>query len=488
MGGVPTNIETEVLRDNDTVVPGLYAAGEVACVSVHGANRLGTNSLLDINVFGRRAGIAAAEFAATRGLGRPAAHARGRRRVAARGAPGRAPAASGSATIRTALQETMDRNAQVFRTEASLKQAESDIAALKERYRRVVVQDKGRRFNTDLLEAVELGFLLDLAEVLVISARARNESRGGHFREDYQHRDDVNFMRHTMAYREVDADGDARASASTTSPFVDPLPADGAHVLMTTDRSSPKPSGRPQGRRGPELRRHPADPPLQPRGRRRAALGGLPGRRCTAPTACSTPCTRSSGSMDGSLTFRRSCAHGVCGSDAMRINGRNRLACKTLLKDLEPRQADHRRADQGPAGREGPRRRHGAVLRSPTARSCRSSSRRATSRPASASSRQADRERFDDTTKCILCAACTSSCPVFWTDGQYFGPAAIVNAHRFIFDSRDEGADLRLEILNDKEGVWRCRTTFNCSEACPRGIEVTKAIQEVKRALLARKI
>jgi succinate dehydrogenase flavoprotein subunit len=111
------------------------------------------------------------------------------------------------ATIRTALQETMDRNAQVYRTEASLKQAENDIAVLKERYARVVVQDKGRRFNTDLLEAVELGFLLELAEVLVVSARARNESRGGHFREDYQHRDDVNFMRHTMAYREVDADG-----------------------------------------------------------------------------------------------------------------------------------------------------------------------------------------------------------------------------------------------------------------------------------------
>jgi succinate dehydrogenase / fumarate reductase flavoprotein subunit len=107
------------------------------------------------------------------------------------------------APIRSALQETMDRNAQVYRTEASLKQAENDIAALKERYRRVVVQDRGRRFNTDLLEAVELGFLLDLAEVLVISARARNESRGGHFREDYPHRDDVNFMRHTMAYRVV---------------------------------------------------------------------------------------------------------------------------------------------------------------------------------------------------------------------------------------------------------------------------------------------
>ena len=98
----------------------------------------------------------------------------------------------------------------------------------------------------------------------------------------------------------------------------------------------------------------------------------------------------------------------------------------------------------------------------------------------------AQREVYDDTTKCILCAACTSSCPVFWTDGQYFGPAAIVNAHRFIFDSRDEGAAQRLEILNDKEGVWRCRTTFNCTEACPRGIEVTKAIQEVKRAMITR--
>jgi succinate dehydrogenase / fumarate reductase flavoprotein subunit len=206
MGGVPTNIETEVLEDNDTVVRGLYAAGEVACVSVHGANRLGTNSLLDINVFGRRAGIAAAEFAATAPwIDLPPAPEAGV--VALLEGVLERTEGERVATIRTALQETMDRNAQVYRTEASLKQAETDIAALKERYRRVVVQDKGRRFNTDLLEAVELGFLLDLAEVLVVSARARNESRGGHFREDYHHRDDVNFMRHTMAYREVDPDG-----------------------------------------------------------------------------------------------------------------------------------------------------------------------------------------------------------------------------------------------------------------------------------------
>jgi succinate dehydrogenase / fumarate reductase flavoprotein subunit len=206
MGGVPTNVETEVLADNDAVVPGLYAAGEVACVSVHGANRLGTNSLLDINVFGRRAGIAAAEFAATAPwVDLPEAPTATVVSLLA-GALERTDGERVS-SIRTALQETMDRNAQVYRTEASLKQAENDIAALKERYARVVVQDKGRRFNTDLLEAVELGFLLELAEVLVVSARARNESRGGHFREDYQTRDDVNFMRHTMAYRELDTAG-----------------------------------------------------------------------------------------------------------------------------------------------------------------------------------------------------------------------------------------------------------------------------------------
>ena len=98
-----------------------------------------------------------------------------------------------------------------------------------------------------------------------------------------------------------------------------------------------------------------------------------------------------------------------------------------------------------------------------------------------------ERSRFDDTTKCILCACCTTSCPIFWGDDGYVGPAAIVNAHRFIFDSRDEGADERLDILSDKSGVFRCRTTFNCTEACPRGIKVTKAIQEVKRAVMFRR-
>jgi len=201
MGGIPTNVRGEVLSDNDTVVKGLYAAGECACVSVHGSNRLGTNSLLDINVFGRRAGIAAAEYANT------VTHTELPETPAQMVQEWLALVLSEHGTervadIRTELQVSMDNNASVFRTEETLKQAFTDVQSLKERYSRITVQDKGRRYNTDLLEAVELGFLLELAEITVVGALARKESRGGHAREDYQSRDDVNFMRHTMAYKD----------------------------------------------------------------------------------------------------------------------------------------------------------------------------------------------------------------------------------------------------------------------------------------------
>jgi succinate dehydrogenase / fumarate reductase, flavoprotein subunit len=201
MGGIPTNVAAEVVGDAaGTVIPGLYAAGECACVSVHGANRLGTNSLLDIVVFGKRAGVNAAEYAAgaahaelpedpaaavTRMLEDLAGHPEGERAAAVRGD----------------LQTSMDAKAGVYRTETLLKEMEVELASLRERYARVWVQDSSRRYNTDLLEAVELGFLLDLAETLVVSARARQESRGGHFREDYPVRDDKNWLRHTLALR-----------------------------------------------------------------------------------------------------------------------------------------------------------------------------------------------------------------------------------------------------------------------------------------------
>jgi succinate dehydrogenase / fumarate reductase flavoprotein subunit len=199
MGGIPTNVKAEVLRDNDTIVPGLYAAGECACVSVHGSNRLGTNSLLDINVFGKRAGNNAVEYARSADfVPLPDDPAAGVREMV-----DRIRSSEGTeriAALRKELQDEMDRNAQVFRTDESLAQVTETIHSLRERYKNIAIHDKGRRFNTDLLEAIELGFLLDLAEVVVFSARNRKESRGGHMRDDYPDRDDANYMKHTMAY------------------------------------------------------------------------------------------------------------------------------------------------------------------------------------------------------------------------------------------------------------------------------------------------
>jgi succinate dehydrogenase / fumarate reductase flavoprotein subunit len=199
MGGIPTNTAAEVLADNDTVVPGLYAAGECACVSVHGSNRLGTNSLLDINVFGKRAGRNAVEYVQTADFvplpDDPAKEVR-EMLEGLRNNPG----GERIAVLRKTLQDEMDRKAQVFRTDESLGEVLDVIADLRERYKNVHVDDKGKRFNTDLLEAVELGFLLDIAEVVVVTARNRKESRGGHMRDDFPKRDDENYMKHTMAY------------------------------------------------------------------------------------------------------------------------------------------------------------------------------------------------------------------------------------------------------------------------------------------------
>ncbi|GAA3299154.1 MULTISPECIES: succinate dehydrogenase flavoprotein subunit [Glutamicibacter] len=204
MGGVPTNINTEVLQDNDTVIPGLYAAGEVACVSVHGSNRLGTNSLLDINVFGKRAGVAAAEYSKTADFvelpQNPEAFVSAQLEGVLNGT-----GTERVAELRSILQETMDANVQVFRDERSLKEARDVIEDLRRRYKNISIQDKGKRFNLDLLEAVELGFLLDLAEVITVAALHRKESRGGHYREDYPDRDDENFMKHSMSYRDAEA-------------------------------------------------------------------------------------------------------------------------------------------------------------------------------------------------------------------------------------------------------------------------------------------
>ena len=192
------------------------------------------------------------------------------------------------------------------------------------------------------------------------------------------------------------------------------------------------------------------------------------------------------GYHDGTLAFRRSCAHGICGSDAMRINGINRLACKVLVKDLgnskitvEPmlgfKVLKDMIVDMEPFFEH---------YRSMLPYLINDDPEPNKERPQSPE----ERERYDDTTKCILCAACTTSCPSYWANDRYVGPAAIVAAHRFIFDSRDQGAAERLRILNDEFGVYRCHTIFNCTEACPRDIEVTRAIGEVKKAIASGKV
>ncbi len=188
--------------------------------------------------------------------------------------------------------------------------------------------------------------------------------------------------------------------------------------------------------------------------------------------------------QDGTLTFRRSCGHGICGSDAMLINGRNRLACKIRVDQLGRRRITVAPLPGLPIVKDLVVDMEGffAKLRSVDPYLV-------TETPEPERERRqspADRARYDDTTKCILCAACTTSCPSFWAQPAYVGPAAIVNAHRFIFDTRDEAADERLEILADKDGVWRCRTIFNCVDACPRGINITRAILEVSAAIVER--
>ncbi len=188
--------------------------------------------------------------------------------------------------------------------------------------------------------------------------------------------------------------------------------------------------------------------------------------------------------QDGSLTFRRSCGHGICGSDAMLINGRNRLACKIRVDQLGGKRITVAPLPGLPVVKDLVVDMEGFFAKFRSVQPYLQNDHPVPERERRQS--VADRARFDDTTKCILCAACTSSCPSFWSQPAYVGPAAIVNAHRFIFDSRDDAAEERLEILADKDGVWRCRTIFNCVDACPREIHITQAILEVSSAVVER--
>jgi succinate dehydrogenase / fumarate reductase flavoprotein subunit len=204
MGGIPTDTDGRVVVGADeAVVPGLYAAGECACVSVHGANRLGTNSLLDLVVFGRRAGDDAARYIGEAGLAMPPEHPERPTLELLDGILGRT-TGDNAGEIRQELQDNMFDLAFVVRSDESLTKMQQILASLRERYERVAITDKGGLYNTDLMETVELGYLLDCADALVAGALVRTESRGAHFREDHPLRDDANWLKHTLATREQD--------------------------------------------------------------------------------------------------------------------------------------------------------------------------------------------------------------------------------------------------------------------------------------------
>jgi succinate dehydrogenase / fumarate reductase flavoprotein subunit len=204
MGGIPTNVDAQVVvGPEETPVPGLYAAGETACVSVHGANRLGTNSLLDIVVFGRRGGVHAADYAKETDFAPVQDGAEADTADLLRGLL-EGTGGDSAADVRAELQEQMFDLAAVVRNEEGLRKMQDILGALHERFQRVVVMDKGKVFNTDLMEAVELRCLLDCADTLVAAALARDESRGAHYREDHPLRDDAHWLLHSLAYREPD--------------------------------------------------------------------------------------------------------------------------------------------------------------------------------------------------------------------------------------------------------------------------------------------
>ena len=313
MGGIPTNIKGEVLADNTTRVPGLYAAGETACVSVHGANRLGTNSLLDINVFGRRAGIGT-----PRSTPRPSITPSFREDpettvVAMLESLRTSTGGERVAAIRADLQATMDTNAQVFRTEASLKQAVSDIEDLKARYAEVAVQDKGSG-STPTCWRPSSWASCSTWPRFWWSARwpATSRAAGTSARTTPTATTSTSCGTRWRTGRRRPTD--RRDQAGLQACRGDPLQADGAQVLMDVTLKI--------RRFNPEVSEDASWEEFHVK-----AEPDRPGPRRPAQDQVG---------QDGTLTFRRSCAHGVCGSDAMRINGRNRLACKTLLKDVNP--------------------------------------------------------------------------------------------------------------------------------------------------------
>ena len=415
MGGVKTDV------DGQTEVPGLYAAGECACVSVHGGNRLGANSLLDTLVFGRRAGAHAAARASDMVLNPPSeALLADEERQHRRADPARA--GHGPARRRSCGRSwatTMDRYCAVFRDAEGLQTALETVKRLKEEYEGVAIDDRGSVFNQDLLGAIELGYMLDCAEATVISAIHRTESRGAHFRTDFPERNDEEWLKHINLT--LGADGEPHISYSPGDDHT--VAAGGAEILRRMADYTLQ------------------DPPPRPRDRRRPLLGRLPGRPRGAPLACSTASSRRRTASDGSIGIRCSCQAAICGSCGVRVNGQAKLACNTKLSDAAASTADDGAIVVEPMGNM-------PVLKDlivnmdavhwkkvqrvvPWLLPAGDPPEREYVVPA---------ESMIDVTQsmaCIHCGACVSDCLSMEVDPLFIGPAALAKAYRFVGDPRD---------------------------------------------------
>src|SRR5437899_2454369 len=413
MGGIPTNYHGEVVvpefsngrGDAEVVVPGFYAAGECACASVHGANRLGTNSLTDLLVFGKAAAESIIKFL-QENPGRKDVPRDAAERTQARLArlDGKKNGES-VAEVGTEIRRTMQAHCGVFRFPDMLAKGVKKIREIADRATRTQVKDKSRVFNTARIEALELDNLIEAARASMVSAEARKESRGAHDRADHHQRDDANWLKHTLWYK----DGDR-------------LEYKPVHIKE----------------------------------------------------------------QDDSLSLRRSCREGVCGSDAMNINGKNGLACITKLSDLkEP--VELRPLPGLPVIRD--------LIVDMTQFFKQYHSIKPyliNEDPAPEKERlqsPEEREELDGLYECILCACCSTSCPSFWWNPDKFvGPAGLLQAYRFIADSRDQATAERLDDLEDPYRLFRCHSIMNCVDACPKNLNPTRAIGKIKELMVKRSV
>jgi fumarate reductase iron-sulfur subunit len=462
MGGVHTDI------DGATGLQGLYAAGEVACVSINGANRLGSNSLPELLVFGRRAGIAAAEFAAAGGADPgPAVRAQAddERRRLERDLLARRDGSERIADVRTDMQHTMEGSAGIYRDAESLTTGADKLRELRERFGKATIEDGSRTFNTELVAALELGFMLDVAETMVACALRREESRGA------------------PAHGLPEAGRRPVLGALTGLPRPDRfaarrVPAGDDHPLATRRAGLREVGGMPDTIRMQVTRYRPgrdSAPSMQeyvvPLREEWAVLDGL---------------NYIKDQLDGTLSFRWSCRMGICGSCGMTVNGDPVLTCARFLSDYAPGPVRVEPLANFPVIRDLVVEIDDFMRKLPRVKPWLVREDEPGVADVEFLQTPAELDEYKQYSMCINCMLCYAACPVYAIEPDFLGPAAIALAQRYNLDSRDEGAHQRLDVLATAEGVWACTYVGECTSACPKGVDPAGAIQRYKLTAATR--